>query len=481
MSEKIINRKKRTKIVCTIGPATATKEKILQLIEAGMDIARINFSHSNHDTHEKTFDLLRDCEQESGRPLGILADLQGPKIRTGKLKNGPIELINGSRIKINNQSDFLGNEEEIGCTYPNIITDLDVDHKLLIDDGKLVLKVVSVDRENEKAELEIVVGGTLKDNKGINLPGTPITAPALTQKDLEDIKFAVNLGVDYIALSFVRRASDLDLAKQFLKDSFTGLIAKIERPEAISNIDEIIESCDGIMIARGDLGVEMDTERVPILQKELINKMNMKGKPVITATQMLESMIDNPRPTRAEASDVANAVMDGTDAVMLSGESASGRFPIESVQIMSKIILAIEASEISHSSPKRKTDYAQNELERTALGTAAEQIAHSIGAVAIINFTRSGYSALLSAEFRPKVPIYSFTPFLMTARKMKAYWGVEPYVMPMMDKFPDMIAFMNRTLKNDNLIKEGDKVVILSGAPGSIAQTVDFIQIHTIK
>lgn len=473
--------KKRTKVVCTIGPATASREKILQLIESGMDIARINFSHSNQDSHEKTFELLRNCEQESGRPLGILADLQGPKIRTGVVENDEIQISNGNRITINTQSDFPGNEKEIGCTYPNLISDLDVGHKILIDDGKLVLKVLSVDRKEDRAELEVVVGGLLKSNKGINLPGTPITAPALTQKDIDDLKFSVNLGVDFVALSFVRRASDLEMAKQFLKDSYTALIAKIERPEAISNIDEIIDACDGIMIARGDLGVEMETERVPILQKELIHKMNMKGKPVITATQMLESMIDNPRPTRAEASDVANAVMDGTDAVMLSGESASGKYPIESVEIMSKIIREIETSTISENSPKRKTDYKLQERERTALGTAAEQIAWSINAKAIINFTRSGYSAMLSSEFRPKVPIYSFTPFLMTARKMNVIWGVEPYVMPMMDKFPDMIAFMNRTLKSENLIQSGDKVVILSGAPGSVAQTVDFIQVYTIR
>lgn len=472
--------KKRTKIVCTIGPATASKEKILELLQSGMDIARINFSHSNHDSHEKTFDILRECEQESGRPLGILADLQGPKIRTSKVKNDSIELINGSKIFINNQPDYIGDEEEIGCTYTNIITDLDIDHKILIDDGKLVLKVISLDRKANRAELEIIIGGTLRNNKGINLPGTPITSPALTEKDIEDLKFALNLGVDYIALSFVRRASDLELAKQYMKDSFTGLIAKIERPEAIKNIDEIIERCDGIMIARGDLGVEMDTERVPILQKELILKMNSMGKPVITATQMLESMIENPRPTRAEASDVANAVMDGTDAVMLSGESASGKFPIESVDIMSKIILATEQSGI-HKNLKREFDYEDKEKSRTALGIATEQIAQSIHARAIINFTRSGYSTMLSSEFRPSVPIYSFTPFLMTARKMKVYWGVEPYVMPVMDKFPDMIAFMNRTLKAENLVKEGDRVVILSGAPGSVAQTVDFIQIYTIK
>lgn len=471
---------KRTKIVCTIGPATSTKEQILSLIQAGMDIARINFSHSTQDNHEKTYDLIRECEQELGKPIGILADLQGPKIRTGKLKEDSLELKNGSKITINNQADFIGSIDEIGCTYANLILDLEVGHKVLVDDGKLVFKVESVDRKENKAVLEIIVGGTLKNNKGINLPGTPISAPALTEKDISDLKFALNLGVDFIALSFVRRAADLNLARNFMKDSYTGLIAKIERPEAIENIEEIIESCDGIMIARGDLGVEMETEIVPILQKEIIRKLNIKGKPVITATQMLESMIDNPRPTRAEASDVANAVMDGTDAVMLSGESASGKFPIESADIMSKIIQATESSFVWNDI-QRKGEFWESEKSRTALGTATEQIARQINAKAIINFTRSGYSALLSSEFRPNVPIYSFTPFLMTARKMKLYWGVEPFVMPMMDKFPDMIAFMNRTLKSGGYIKEGDTVVILSGAPGSVAQTVDFIQIYTVK
>jgi pyruvate kinase len=482
MSESILSSPvKRTKIVCTIGPATSSKERILALIQAGMDIARINFSHSSQDSHEKTYELIRECEQDSGRPIGILADLQGPKIRTSKLVGDSIELVNGAKIKINNHGDFLGTHHEIGCTYPNLVLDLEIGHRVLIDDGKLELKVESVDRKNNTAILEVVVGGTLRNNKGINLPGTPISAPALTEKDIDDLKFALNLGVDYVALSFVRRASDLEFARQFMKESFTGLIAKIERPEAIQNIDEIIDNCDGIMIARGDLGVEMDTEIVPILQKEIIRKLNIKSKPVITATQMLESMIDNPRPTRAEASDVANAVMDGTDAVMLSAESASGKFPIESVEIMAKIIRATESSLNRNTIKQHSGEIWENEKERTALGTAAEQISQAIHARAIVNFTRSGYSALLSSEYRPGVPIYSFTPFLMTARKMKLFWGVEPFVMPMMDKFPDMIAFMNRTLKTSGLAVEGDKIVILSGAPGSVAQTVDFIQVYTIK
>ncbi|BDA79865.1 pyruvate kinase [Leptospira kobayashii] len=468
---------KRTKIICTIGPASANKETILDLIYSGMDMARMNFSHATHEYHKEIYELLRECEQEAGTSIGILADLQGPKIRTGKL-TGPVELKAGDIISINNHGDFLGNKDEIGCTYQYILNDIEVGHKVLVDDGKLSFVVKS--KTKEKAVLETVIGGILKDNKGINLPGTPISAPALSEKDIEDLQFALSLGVDYIALSFVRRASDLEFARQFMKDSFAGLIAKLERPEAIQNIEEIIDICDGVMIARGDLGVELDSQYVPIIQKETITKMNQKGKPVITATQMLETMIDNPRPTRAEASDVANAVMDGTDAVMLSGETASGKYPVEAVATMTRIIQAAEDSHI-HLIHLRQMDRSLIEVERTALGNAAESIARSINAKAIINFTRSGYSSLLSSEFRPIKPIYSFTPFLGTSRKMKLYWGVEPYVMPMMDKFPDMIAFMSKTLKQEGKLESGDTVVILSGAPGSVAQTVDFIQIHKIK
>jgi pyruvate kinase len=469
---------KRTKIICTIGPASANRETILSLIYAGMDMCRMNFSHSTHEYHKEIYELIRECEQEAGVSIGILADLQGPKIRTGKLTTGPLELKVGDQIYINNRGDFPGTAEEVGCTYQYILNDIEVGHRLLIDDGKISFIVKS--KTKERALLETVIGGTLKDNKGINLPGTPISAPALSEKDIDDLLFALGLGVDYIALSFVRRAADLIQARQFMKDSFAGLIAKIERPEAIQNIDEIIDACDGVMIARGDLGVELDTQFVPIIQKEMITKLNQRGKPVITATQMLETMIDNPRPTRAEASDVANAVMDGTDAVMLSGETASGKYPVETVDVMTKIIQAAEESHI-HLIHLRQMDRTEFEVERTALGNAAESIARSINAKAIINFTRSGYSSLLSSEFRPIKPIYSFTPFLGTSRKMKLYWGVVPYVMPIMEKFPDMIAFMSKVLKSEGKLETGDQVVILSGAPGSVAQTVDFIQIHKIK
>ncbi|MCB1141484.1 MAG: pyruvate kinase [Leptospiraceae bacterium] len=469
---------KKTKIVCTIGPASKDESMITSLIEAGMDIARMNFSHSTHAEHRKIFDSLRISEHRMGRPLGILADLQGPKIRTGKLKNGPFNLETGDTIYLNVLRDYLGTREEISSTYENIINDVEVGHKVLIDDGKIVLIVK--EKYKDKLLLETLIGGTIKDNKGINLPGSPVSAPALSEKDIDDLKFALSLGVDYIALSFVRRAEDLKLAKSFLEGTFTGLIAKIERPEAIENIDEIIEIADGIMIARGDLGVEMETEQVPIIQKQLIRKMNKVGKPVITATQMLESMIDNPRPTRAEASDVANAVMDGTDAVMLSAESASGKFPLESVSIMAKIIKEAETITIGLEN-HRRSEKAEDLNERSALGLAAEQISTQIHASAIVNFTRSGYSSRIASQFRPRVPIYAFTPFLMTARKMNLFRGVYPYVIPIMDKFDDMVNYMNEKMKEYELLGIGESIVILSGTPGGTANSVDFVRIYKIK
>ncbi|EQA45527.1 pyruvate kinase [Leptospira broomii serovar Hurstbridge str. 5399] len=469
---------KKTKIVCTIGPSSSEESIITSLLRAGMDIARMNFSHGTHEDHKKIFEKLRKCESESGVPLGIMADLQGPKIRTGKLRAPQVELEKGKTIRLLANADYLGDAEAVGTTFPTLIEDLRAGDKLLVDDGKLVLEVDS--KTDSEAVLKVIIGGILKSNKGINLPGTPISAPALSEKDLSDLKFALSLGVDYVALSFVRRASDLEMAREMMRGTLTGLIAKIERPEAIRNIDEIIAAADGIMIARGDLGVEVETERVPVLQKELIFKANRAGKPVITATQMLESMVENPRPTRAEASDVANAVMDGTDAVMLSGESASGKYPVESAEMMAKILR--EAENIDriyeiHWNLKK----SELEVERAALGSAAREIAHDIRAKAIVNFTRSGYSALITSEMRPKVPILSFTPYLATARKMKLYRGVQPYVMPFMDTFQDMIRHMETKLAEDGMLGQGDIVVILSGAPGGQAKSVDFLQIYKIR
>ena len=471
-----VAKNKKTKIICTIGPASSSKMMIKKLVEAGMNIARINFSHGDHATHEQTYKNIREVEKKAGRPIGILADLQGPKIRTTALKVPPFILKPGDEIWINNDTQFMGNQIELGCTYQSIIDDIQINDKLLIDDGKLSFQVK--EKQKNRALLLTIHGGLIKEFKGINLPGTKITSPALTPKDLKDLKLAKKLGSDFVALSFVRSAKDIHMIKDLLKGTFIDIIAKIERPEAIENIEEIIEAADGIMIARGDLGVELETEMVPVIQKKIIKKTNVHGKVVITATQMMESMLESPRPTRADASDIANAVLDGTDAVMLSAETATGKFPVEAVAIMSKIILEAEA--IFQPTYVRFADLPLQDDE-IALGTAAANIADLIKAKAIVTFTRSGYSGHLASRFRPRADIYSFTPFDITARKMAMLRGVISHVMPKTDSFWELMEYANITLKKKYHFKIKDKVVILSAAPGSKSPVSTLLQIYKIK
>jgi pyruvate kinase len=467
-------REKKTRILCTMGPASI--DQIEKLVSSGMDSARMNFSHGSHSFHKEVFEKIRKAEKKTGKYIAVLADLQGPKIRITKLAIPPFLVKTGDEIWLNNIPGFSGTQEELGCTYKGIVNDLSNEDRLLLDDGKVVFKVIK--KEENRVLLRVVSGGYIRDNKGINLPGTKITSPALTPKDIQDLKFAINLGVDYIGLSFVRSAEDLRLVRKYLKKSFIGLIAKIERPEALENIDEIIEEADGIMIARGDLGIEIETERVPIIQKQLISTANLRGKLVITATHMLESMIENPSPTRAEAADIANAVLDGTDTVMLSGETAVGKYPIEAVAIMSRIIKEAEKILkqvfIAPGDPILKKD-------EISLGKAAVTVADAVNAKAIINFTRSGYSAQLASRFRPGTKIISFTPFILTARKMTLLWGVMPYVMPLYSTYLEMQEFANSVLKKTYGLKKNDKVVILAAALGSTAYSTDMIQIYTIK
>ncbi|MDH4263785.1 MAG: pyruvate kinase [Spirochaetia bacterium] len=467
---------KKTKIICTIGPASSSKIMIKKLVEAGMNIARINFSHGDHATHEKTYKHIREIEKSIGRPIGILADLQGPKIRTTALKVPPFILKPGDEILINNNVRHLGDRNELGCTYPFIVDDVQINEKLLIDDGKLSFRVK--EKQKDRILLQTIHGGIVSGYKGINLPGTKITSPALTPKDLKDLKLAKKLGSDFVALSFVRSAKDIELIKTHLKGTFIDIIAKIERPEAIENIDEIIEAADGIMIARGDLGVELETEMVPVIQKKIIKKTNMYGKVVITATQMMESMLENPRPTRADASDIANAVLDGTDAVMLSAETATGKFPVEAVSIMSKIIH--EAEEIYQPTYVRFAELPFQDDE-IALGTAAANITDLIKAKAIVTFTRSGYSGRLASRFRPRADIYSFTPFDITARKMAMLRGVISHVMPTTTSYWELMEYANLTLKKKYHFKANDKIIILSAAPGSKSPVTTLLQIYKIK
>lgn len=470
------NSKKNTKIICTIGPASNTKNTIVKMLDAGMNVARLNFSHGTQEDHQKVFNIIRSLEKKTGKPIAILADLQGPKIRIGKLQGGRLELKKGDTICLNNKADFVGQQDEIGCSYKGIIKDLKPGETFLVDDGKLTFKVIK--KAGNKAYLKTIIGGVLKEHKGINLPGTKISSPALTKKDIADLEFARDMGVDYIALSFVREEKDVKLVKKHLENTFIGVIAKIERPEAIANIESIIHCADGIMIARGDLGIEIPPEKVPILQKKLIKLAGDAGKFAITATQMLESMINNSIPTRAEASDVANAVLDGTDAVMLSGESASGDYPVETVKIMTRIIME---AEILFEPPNIEPNKLFSNDDEIRLGTVAATIADSIQAKAIVNFTRSGYSANLASRFRPNTKIYSFTPFKITARKMCLMRGVVPELLPITTSFQKMLVSANNILKQKHRFRKKDKVLILSAAPGSKAYSVDFMQIYHIR
>ncbi|MES0490328.1 MAG: pyruvate kinase [Leptospirales bacterium] len=476
-------RRKKTKIICTLGPASKTIETIEKLVKAGMDVARMNFSHGDHEFHKQVFENIREVEKRAQKPIGILADLQGPKIRTTKLKDGPFILKPKDKIWLNNNPKHVGDRDELGCTYPGIVRDLQIKDMLLLDDGKVRFRVLEKTTQGkiEKVLLQTLSGGAIKENKGINLPGTKINLPALSVKDRKDLKFAMELGVDYVALSFVRSAEDIKTIKKLLysrkSPTYIGVIAKIERPEALDDIDNIIEISDGIMIARGDLGVEIATEKVPIIQKKLIKLTNLRGKVVITATHMMESMIENPSPTRAEATDIANAVLDSTDAVMLSGETAAGSYPVRAVSIMSKIIA--EAENL-FAPPHIKPGDIEQVQDELALGTAAVNIADSIGARVIINFTRSGASARLAAQFRPNTQIVSFTPYKITARKMSMLRGVIPHIVPQSITFPEMVSHANEILKKKYGFKKNDKTIILAASRGSRAYTTDIIQIYTI-
>ncbi|MEZ4682850.1 MAG: pyruvate kinase [Caldilineaceae bacterium] len=415
----------RVKILCTIGPSSRELPVLRQLIQAGMNVARLNMSHGTHEYHSETIDRIRMLSEELDKPIAILADLQGPKLRVGKMQKEGVELEDGAEL-ILTTDDVIGVPGRVPIQYKELPSNVKPGESILLDDGLLELKV---EKTNEtEIYTRVVIGGLLKDNKGMNLPHASLDIGALTEKDREDVKFALDRQADWIALSFVRRASDVHELRELIQrdTSFgrtTPIISKIEKPEAVKNIDEIIEASDAIMVARGDLGIETSPEAVPMVQKLIINKCHVVAKPVITATQMLDSMIRNPRPTRAEASDVANAVLDGTDAIMLSGETASGSYPVESVRTMVKI--AEEAERVRSQSPNRIV-YEQPMIFSAsgAICHAAMQTAHDIQASAIIAPTVSGNTAKLIAAFRPRVPVVAVTPSPMVQRQLCLHWGI---------------------------------------------------------
>jgi pyruvate kinase len=468
---------RRTKIVCTLGPAVNSLEKIIELINAGMDIARLNFSHGDYEEHLNFIKLVRKASEITGKHIPLLQDLQGPKIRVGRLKNEPMELKTGELVYLA-WEQIDGDGQTIPIQYEYIAEDVKPGDTILLDDGLIELKVIEI--KSKKVKCEVVDGGLLKSHKGVNLPGVNVRIPSLTEKDIQDLKFGLENGVDIVALSFVRKKKDVvDLFSKMEEFGKTlPVIAKIERVEAINSIDEIIDISDGIMVARGDLGVELPTEDVPILQKMLIKKANKLGKPVITATQMLESMVSNPRPTRAEATDVANAVLDGTDAVMLSSETSIGEFPIESVKMMDKIIRTAETQYKFYEPIFDPNLKLKDEVD--AIGRAACLLAQQLNAKAIVTITHTGATAKAISKYRPYVPIIALTDRDDVVRKLNLVWGVIGVKIREISETDKTIEIAKEQLKESNILNKGDLVIFTAGIPLFKRGSTNMIKVEKI-
>ncbi|MHB1319087.1 MAG: pyruvate kinase [Anaerolineae bacterium] len=456
---------RRTKIVATIGPATASHEQIAAMIAAGMNVARLNFSHGSYDDHRRTCDLVRAAADQADQPVAILQDLQGPKMRTGRLIDGqPVELEQGARLEITTD-DIAGDARRISTDYPHLPRDVSPGDHILVSDGLIELRVLKT--TDTGVLTEVVYGGILRPRQGVNLPGVTISMPSVTAKDLNDLEFGVGLGVDYVALSFVRHASDVVQAKEALAraDATTPVIAKLERPEALDELDAILAVADGLMVARGDLGVEIAPERVPGIQKTVIRAANRAGKPVITATQMLESMISSPQPTRAEVSDVANAILDGSDAVMLSGETAIGKYPIRAIQMMVRIAAAVEEQAISGA--QAALGYPLDELSSIPQGIAAavSALVRTLPLTAICVVTRTGSTARLVSRYRPALPILAFTPLESTYRQLSLLWGVIPIKTEFVRTEQAFDRQVRTMLLERGYAQPSDRVVVTGGYP----------------
>jgi pyruvate kinase len=452
-------------------------------MRAGMNVARLNFSHGTQDEHAIVIERIRTISARLSCPIAILQDLQGPKIRTGPLLDGqPVKLADGATLTITTRP-VEGNAQLVSTTYQQLPQDVKAGDRILLDDGLMELRVL--DHNETDVRCVVVHGGLLKEHKGINLPGVAVSAPALTEKDRDDLQFGMLHGVDYVALSFVRKPEDVLEAKALIRqlqvekgDKYivpTPLIAKLEKPEAVARLDDILEVVDGVMVARGDLGVEMPLEKVPLIQKRIIDRCNDLGLPVITATQMLESMITNPRPTRAEVSDVANAILDGTDAIMLSAETATGAYPIEAVQVMVRIALETEASNRTANQPQCK-----RLTQEHAVSHAARALTEEASVQSIVVFTRSGMSAHLISKDRPRTPILAYTPSELVYRQLALWWGVWPHCIEMRGTTEDLIAQVERCLLDDKLAKLGEHVVIMGGMPVASRARTNFVKLHRI-
>ena len=472
---------RRAKIVCTLGPSTASEEMLEKLILAGMDVARLNFSHGNHDFYRGLINRIRRVAARAGRPIAILQDLQGPKIRTRRMKNGSIELVTGEKTCITTDN-IEGTKERFSTQYAGLPKDVSPNDSILLDDGNIALQVISIE-DKKDIICEIIQGGILGTNKGINVPAGGLSTPSLTKKDIKDVHFGAEVGVDAVALSFVRKAEDIILLKKELAAGKTRpiVLAKIEKQQAVDELDDILDASDGVMVARGDLGVEIPLEQVPIVQKRMIEQGLKRGKTVIVATQMLESMIKSRRPTRAEASDVANAVLDGADMLMLSAESASGEFPIQSVQTMDRIIRHAESTNLIHYWRTQKgLDTHSGQAFQNAVSLAGAQSAEHLKAKAIAIFTSSGNTARLVSGYRPKVPIIAFVPNSSEQRRLNFAWGVESNVLSSVTTFESLLSKINIKLQKNYGLDEGDTVVLLTKVPLLNSQRTNTVHVFTL-
>jgi pyruvate kinase len=472
---------RKTKIVCTIGPASESVEKLVELMEAGMNVARLNFSHGDYEEHGARIKNIREAARITGKTVAILLDTKGPEIRTHNMENGAIELKENSEVVIS-MEEVVGTAEKFSITYQGLIDDVHIGSKILLDDGLIGLEVIDIDRNNKEIRTKVLNSGILKNKKGVNVPGVRVNLPGITEKDAQDILFGIEQGIDFIAASFVRRASDVLEIRELLEQhhaTHIQIIPKIENQEGVDNIDEILEVSDGLMVARGDLGVEIPAEEVPLVQKELIKKCNALGKPVITATQMLDSMQRNPRPTRAEASDVANAIFDGTDAIMLSGETAAGAYPVEAVKTMHKIASRAETA-LQH------RDILSQRIKHTgttitdAIGQSVAHTALNLDVSAIITPTESGHTARMISKYRPKAPIVAVTSSESVSRKLALVWGVYPCLGQKVQSTDEMLEMAVEQSLQTGIVKHGDLVIITAGVPVGEAGTTNLMKVHVV-
>ncbi|WP_328467200.1 pyruvate kinase [Actinoplanes sp. NBC_00393] len=465
---------RRAKIVCTMGPATKSPERMLGLVEAGMNVARMNFSHDTRENHREMYELVRAAAEQADRPVAILADLQGPKIRLGKFADGPHRWETGDRVVITSE-DILGTKERVSCTYTKLPHEVKTGDRLLIDDGKVAVEVTGV--EGEDIQCLVVEGGPVSNNKGVSLPNVAVSVPALSDKDEEDLRFALGLGVDLVALSFVRAPEDINLVHKIMDEEGrrVPVIAKVEKPEAVEHLEAIVLAFDGVMVARGDLGVELPLDQVPLVQKRAVQLCRENAKPVIVATQMLDSMIENSRPTRAEASDVANAVLDGTDAVMLSGETSVGKYPVLTVSTMAKIVTTTEAGGLGVARLQHDP-----RTHGGALTVAASQIARNIGAKALVAFSQTGDTVRRLARLHCDLPLYAFTPVSEVRNTLALSWGVETFLTDFVEHTDDMFRQVDAKMLGLGLAKPGDYVVVVAGSPPNAPGSTNTLRVHQL-